>query len=109
MYKTAINEKAEPVTITTKGCVIMAPALAQTKLYTKDDYYNLPENVHAELVDGQFYGMSAPVKTNIYDDLWIDFTKSKNAFLTGLFLLQFFCLLNCYFLLSFRDYSICLE
>ncbi len=35
-------------------------ALAQTKIYTEDDYYNLPEDVRAELIDGQFYDMSAP-------------------------------------------------
>ena len=27
-------------------------ALAQAKLYTEDDYYNLPENVRAELIEG---------------------------------------------------------
>lgn len=27
--------------------------------YTEDDYYNLPENVRAELIDGQFYYMAA--------------------------------------------------
>lgn len=28
--------------------------------YTENDYYNLPENVRAELIDGQFYDMAAP-------------------------------------------------
>ena len=28
--------------------------------YTEEDYDNLPENVRAELIDGQFYYMSAP-------------------------------------------------
>lgn len=28
--------------------------------YTEDDYYNLPENVRAELIDGRFYDMAAP-------------------------------------------------
>lgn len=32
----------------------------QTNTYTEKDYYNLPENVRAELIDGQFYNMSAP-------------------------------------------------
>ena len=41
-----------------KGSVIMA--LAQLKTYTEEDYYNLPEDVHAELVNGQIYYMSAP-------------------------------------------------
>ena len=35
-------------------------ALAQQKLYTEEDYYNLPENIRAELIDGQFYYMAAP-------------------------------------------------
>ena len=63
--------------------------LAQTKLYTEDDYYNLPENVRAELIDGYLiYNQAAPsrihqsilrytfqdkIKVNIYEDLWIDF------------------------------------
>lgn len=38
----------------------MSEALAQTTLYTEEDYYNLPENVRAELINGQFYYMSAP-------------------------------------------------
>lgn len=28
--------------------------------YTEEDYYKLPENVRAELIDGQFYYMAAP-------------------------------------------------
>ena len=35
-------------------------ALTQPKLYTEEDYYNLPENIRAELIDGQFYYMAAP-------------------------------------------------
>ena len=35
-------------------------ALVQQKLYTEEDYYNLPEDVRAELIDGQFYYMAAP-------------------------------------------------
>ena len=38
----------------------MSQALAHTSNYTEEDYYNLPENVRAELIDGQFYYMSAP-------------------------------------------------
>ena len=38
----------------------MAPALAQPRIYTEEDYNNLPENVRAELIDGQLYYMSAP-------------------------------------------------
>ena len=38
----------------------MASALAQPRIYTEEDYNNLPENVRAELIDGQLYYMSAP-------------------------------------------------
>ena len=38
----------------------MSEALARTNIYTEEDYYNLPENVRAELIDGQFYYMAAP-------------------------------------------------
>lgn len=40
-------------------------ALAQTKVYTEDDYYNLPEDVRAELIDGQLiYNQAAPSTTH---------------------------------------------
>lgn len=35
-------------------------ALAQTKTYTEEDYYNIPEDVRAELIDGQIYYQAAP-------------------------------------------------
>ena len=38
----------------------MSEALAHANSYTEEDYYNLPENVRAELIDGQIYYMSAP-------------------------------------------------
>lgn len=38
----------------------MSQALAHTNNYTEEDYYKLPENVRAELIDGEFYYMSAP-------------------------------------------------
>jgi len=38
----------------------MSEALAHAKIYTEEDYYNLPENVRAELIDGQIYYMAAP-------------------------------------------------
>ncbi len=41
-----------------KGRVYMT--LPQKKVYTEEDYYNLPENIRAELIDGQFYNMSSP-------------------------------------------------
>ena len=33
---------------------------AQSKTYTEEDYYNLPEDVRAELIDGQIYYMAPP-------------------------------------------------
>ena len=38
----------------------MSEALARTNIYTEEDYYNLPEDVRAELIDGQIYYMAAP-------------------------------------------------
>lgn len=35
-------------------------AFAQSRVYTEEDYYNLPEDTRAELIDGQIYYMSAP-------------------------------------------------
>ncbi|MCD8338146.1 MAG: Uma2 family endonuclease [Lachnospiraceae bacterium] len=34
--------------------------LPKEQIYTEDDYWNLPENVRAELIDGKIYYMSAP-------------------------------------------------
>ena len=34
-------------------------ALLQEKIYTEEDYYSLPENVRAELINGQFYNISS--------------------------------------------------
>lgn len=39
---------------------IMLQELTQPTYHTEEDYYNLPENERAELIDGQFYSMSAP-------------------------------------------------
>lgn len=39
-------------------------ALAQAKTYTEDDYYNIPEDVRAELIDGQIYYQAAPNRTH---------------------------------------------
>lgn len=41
-----------------KGCDFMEPA--QEIQYTLEDYYNLPENVRAELIDGRIYYHAAP-------------------------------------------------
>lgn len=33
----------------------MSEASPQQNIHTEEDYYHLPENIHAELIDGQFY------------------------------------------------------
>lgn len=38
----------------------MSQAPAQEKVYTEEDYYNLPEDVRAELIDGRIYYQAAP-------------------------------------------------
>lgn len=35
-------------------------AIPQKQIYTETDYYNLPEDIRAELIDGQFYYQAAP-------------------------------------------------
>lgn len=35
-------------------------ALVQEKIYTSEDYWNLPESQRAELIDGQLYNMAPP-------------------------------------------------
>lgn len=39
-------------------------ALSQRKFYTEEDYYNLPEDMRAELIDGQFFYMAAPSRAH---------------------------------------------
>lgn len=39
-------------------------AMAQPKSYTEDDYYNLPEDIRAELIDGQIYYQAAPSRAH---------------------------------------------
>lgn len=36
------------------------PQALQEENHTEDDYYGLPENIRAELIDGHFYNMAAP-------------------------------------------------
>lgn len=42
------------------------------KIYTEEDYYNLPEDVRAELIDGQIYYQAAPnrIHQRILGDLY---------------------------------------
>lgn len=54
------------------------------EFYTEHDYYNLPENVRAELIDGQFYYMAAPSRLHqkISSELYMtinNYIKSKKG------------------------------
>ena len=67
---------------TTKGCVTMP--IPQKQLYTEADYYNIPEDVRAELIDGQIYYQAAP--SRIHQEILMelsatirDYIKSKNG------------------------------
>ncbi len=42
--------------------------------YTEKDYYNLPDNVRAELIDGKFYDMASP--SRIHQELVSFFIKN---------------------------------
>ena len=42
----------------------MSEVLAHANIYTEEDYDNLPENVRAELIDGQIYYMAAPSRVH---------------------------------------------
>ena len=59
-------------------------ASAQAKIYTEEDYYNLPEDVRAELIDGQFYYHATP--SRIHQEILVEllgtireYIKSKNG------------------------------
>ncbi len=52
----------------------MSEALAHANLYTEEDYYNLPENVRAELIDGQIYYMAAP--SRIHQEILMFLSKT---------------------------------
>lgn len=49
-------------------------ALEQLRTYTEEDYYNLPEDVRAELIDGQIYYMSAP--SRIHQEILMFLSKT---------------------------------
>lgn len=60
------------------------PAIAQAKLYTEEDYYSLPENIHAELIDGQIYDQAAPSRIhqkilNSINNAIYNYIQSKNG------------------------------
>lgn len=37
---------------------------ARINFYTEEDYYNIPEDVRTELIDGQFYDMASPSRVH---------------------------------------------
>lgn len=62
----------------------MSEALAHANIYTEEDYYNLPENVRAELIDGQIYYMAPPnrMHQDISGEIFgliREYIKSKNG------------------------------
>lgn len=59
----------------------MEPAFAQRNLYTEDDYYNLPENIRSELINGQFYNMAAP--SRIHQEILMFLSKKIANFIDG--------------------------
>lgn len=62
----------------------MSEALVCTNIYTEEDYYNLPENVRAELIDGQIYYMAAPSRIhqkilNAVNNTIFNYIRSKGG------------------------------
>ena len=59
--------------------------VAQQIVYTEDDYYNIPEHVRAELIDGQIYYQAAPSRIhqellNFLNTEINIYIRSKNGF-----------------------------
>lgn len=56
-------------------------ALAKPNIFTEEDYYRLPENVRAELIDGQFYDMSSPsrIHQRILGHLYVTIANYINS------------------------------
>lgn len=48
-------------------------------LYTSEDYWNLPDNEHAELIDGQLYAMAPP--SRIHQKLVSEFTQIIGSYI----------------------------
>lgn len=58
--------------------------LPQKQIYTESDYYALPEDVHAELIDGQIYYQAAPsrIHQKLLKELVVkidSYIRSKNS------------------------------
>ena len=56
-------------------------ALAQTQIYTEEDYYNLPEEIRAELIHGQFYNMASPSRA--HQDLLMELAATIRNYFRG--------------------------
>lgn len=57
---------------------------AQTKIFTEDDYYNIPEDIRAELINGQIYYQAAPSRIhqeilNALNHTIYNYIKTKNG------------------------------
>lgn len=58
--------------------------IPQKQIYSESDYYALPEDVHAELIDGQIYYHAAPSRVhqkvlNAVNNTIYNYIKSKNG------------------------------
>ena len=53
--------------------------LLKKELYTSDDYWNLPEDERAELIDGQFYAMAPP--SRIHQELVMELSATLRDYI----------------------------
>lgn len=59
-------------------------SLPQKELYDEDDYYSIPEDVRAELIDGRIYYQAAPNRVhqkvlNILNNMIYNYIRSHNG------------------------------
>lgn len=53
--------------------------LPQLKTNTEEDYYNLPEDVRSELIDGRFYDMASP--SRIHQEVLIELSAAIHNYI----------------------------